>query len=399
MDCESKSINQNTLLYNVDNNSEHSIILLNSGDLEVDFYKYATNFYEAAETVIHYLIEEASLQRDIATLDLWYFAMIYLYRQSIELIIKANIFKITTKKTERKTIIEQIRHDLKQGYEKLFDLKNLELNINENTRWLHSFLSDISYLDSSSDMFRYPFGNDFSVLFNEQTSISLIETYKNMNRAYSILKEMYTSGVPPEYNYESSLPKLIPDGGRYYYLQSVVGYKFADRDFYPYYASYKQIADYLRDKILKENKLELFIPMCYMYRNAVELGLKRIIFEDSYIDPNKALKILKRKKHSILGLWNSFIEGISRYKTSFNSATLNTVSQYIQELHSFDHNSDLFRYPCNKNIDSYFLNEEEFDIENLSVRFKELCDFLERTDDLLKEIIEYEQEEKYDSPW
>ena len=40
-----------------------------------------------------------------------------------------------------------------------------------------------------------------------------------------------------------------------------------------------------------------------MYRNAVELGLKRIIIEDSHIERTKALKILRRKKHSLLGLW------------------------------------------------------------------------------------------------
>lgn len=37
------------------------------------------------------------------------------------------------------------------------------------------------------------------------------------------------------------------------------------------------------------------MPMCYMYRNAVELGLKRIIIEDSHIERTKALKILRRK--------------------------------------------------------------------------------------------------------
>ena len=45
--------------------------------------------------------------------------------------------------------------------------------------------------------------------------------------------------------------------------------------------------------------------MCYVYRNAIELALKRLIIEDSYIDEYSALKIAKKKKHSILGLWNS----------------------------------------------------------------------------------------------
>ena len=58
--------------------------------------------------------------------------------------------------------------------------------------------------------------------------------------------------------------------------QSVVGYKYAQRSFYPYYSSYEEVGNFLREKILNDNKKELFMPMCYVYRNAVELGPKRI---------------------------------------------------------------------------------------------------------------------------
>lgn len=57
--------------------------------------------------------------------------------------------------------------------------------------------------------------------------------------------------------------------------------------------------------MIRDKKDNLFFPMCYVYRNAIELALKRLIIEDSYIDEYSALKIAKKKKHSILGLWNS----------------------------------------------------------------------------------------------
>lgn len=50
---------------------------------------------------------------------------------------------------------------------------------------------------------------------------------------------------------------------------------------YPYYSSYEEVGNFLKEKIVDDNKKELFMPMCYMYRNAVELGLKRIIIEDT----------------------------------------------------------------------------------------------------------------------
>lgn len=46
---------------------------------------------------------------------------------------------------------------------------------------------------------------------------------------------------------------------------------------------------------MAEKKANLFMPMCYLYRNAVELGLKRLIIEDSHIDNSKALKIVRKK--------------------------------------------------------------------------------------------------------
>ena len=64
----------------------------NSGVLEADFFKYANNFYEAAIVIVNKLIGSESKHTGIAELDLWYFALIYLYRQSLELLLKANIF-------------------------------------------------------------------------------------------------------------------------------------------------------------------------------------------------------------------------------------------------------------------------------------------------------------------
>ena len=107
-------------LYHIEGSSKYIITVANSGSLDADFYEYAQNFYEAAETVIHYLGEEAAENQDIAKLDLWYFATVYLYRQSLELLLKASIFQVVTDTTDRKDIIGQIRHDLKHSFEKLF---------------------------------------------------------------------------------------------------------------------------------------------------------------------------------------------------------------------------------------------------------------------------------------
>ena len=79
MDYDFKWIRPNMSLYHMDKNCQFPITLLNSEDLAIEFNKYAIDFFDAAECVIHYLGEDAAENGDIAKLDLWYFAMVYLY--------------------------------------------------------------------------------------------------------------------------------------------------------------------------------------------------------------------------------------------------------------------------------------------------------------------------------
>ena len=391
MDYDFKWIRPDMSLHYMDKNCPCSITLLNSGDLATDFNKYAIDFFDAAECVIHYLSEDAVENDYIRRLDLWYFAMVYLYRQSMELLLKANIFKIVASENDRKLIIGDIRHDLKQGYDRILELKDLEYADNDNANCLWKYLADISRIDKESDMFRYPFGNNLNVLFDKQTHISLVATHDNMNKAFNILSELYKMGNFTEQEYEAYLPQLIIEGD--YYQQSVVGYEYTQRSFYPYYSSYVEVGNFLKEKILNDNRKELFMPMCYMYRNAVELGLKRIIIEDCPIERTKALKILRRKKHSILGLWNSIVDEIDKYSNvPDDGINLNDATLYIQTFHDFDQSSDLFRYPCNKKLQVYFSEEKVLDIENVSSCFEELCNYLDAVDSLLSDVKDIEAE-------
>ena len=380
-------------LYHIGKNNENIIHVANSGSLDTDFYEYAKNFFDAAEYVIHYLVEEASVKQDIAKLDLWYFAMVYLYRQSLELLLKANIFQAVTNDADRKDIIGKIRHDLTQAFEKLTEVKGLTIYCNENAKWLMDYLSDISRIDRDSDMFRYPFGNNLKALFDQQVNISLVATHDNMNKAFSIIKYIYDTGTLSEQIYEACEPKLMIKGGNYY-QQSVVGYKFSRYAFYPYYSSYEEVGKFLKNIIITKKKPNLFMPMCYLYRNAIELGLKRLIVEDSHIENSQALEIIRNKKHSILGLWNSIAKEIKEYANApdDNTTTLEDAYRYIQTFHNFDPKSDLFRYPCNKDMVSYFSEAKKFDIENVSSCFEELCNFLDTASIMLTVVKDYEAE-------
>lgn len=309
------------------------------------------------------------------------------------MLLKACIFQYIIDESKRKQIIGDIRHDLKQAFDKIIMINNLKMN--DQVMWLSEFLSDLSRIDKESDVFRYPFNNSAQVFFEKQTHISLIALHDNMNRAFYILKDLYTTSRILEKEYDDFRhlePKVIIEGGEYY-QQSVIGYSYSRMLYYPYFTSYKQVADSIRDHITVSGEKDLVLPMCYLYRNAIELGLKRIIVEDCCFDNQKSMNILRRKKHSIQGLWNSIVDEIKSYANETNDIqTIKDAEEYISTFHGFDVTSDLFRYPCDKNLKVHFMKPQTVDIDNLSYCFEGFCNFIDGVDSMLKAIREYEAE-------
>ena len=114
-----KWVRENMNLNYLDKRNGYIITVKNTGNLEFDFKKYSLNFYDAAKTIILYLLTEASEHKDIKKLDLWYFATIYLYRQSLELMLKACVFQLITDIKDRKEAIGKLRHDLTLSFDEI----------------------------------------------------------------------------------------------------------------------------------------------------------------------------------------------------------------------------------------------------------------------------------------
>ncbi|MCI8310517.1 MAG: hypothetical protein HFJ45_10335 [Clostridia bacterium] len=379
---EIKYIHSNVNLFHIDKSSKYIVNIKNSGNLELDFFEYANNFFEAAQNLNKYLLEEASKNKDIVKLDSLYYAMIYLYRQGLELLLKACIFQSLTDMTSRKDTIGVIRHDLKMAFEKLVELRGLDINCNENSKWVMDFFSDISKIDRNSDMFRYPFSTKMNSWFEKQTHVSLVATKENMNKAYTIISSLYNKGVIIDECINAKSPKLIIEGGDYY-SQSVIC-KYNRNSYYQYYNSYMEAADLLKKQIIETQRINLFLPMCYLYRNAIELALKQIIVEDIFTDYSEASNSISKKKHSVLALWNVVEPEVRKHVV--NETELDDALKYIKTFHDYDLRSDLFRYPCDKDMNSYFTSLQKFDIDNVSSCFEELCNFLDGIDSMFKSI-------------
>ncbi|XEO93812.1 hypothetical protein ACBP45_09525 [Latilactobacillus sakei] len=373
------------VLDRINKNSDYIVEILNSEDLPVEFYRYSSYYFDAASSIMKYLVEIASKRGDIAKLDLWYFPMTYLYRHSFELLIKANIFKKVITINERITAVKEVRHNLKAGFKKILEFNNLEKN--SESVWVMEFLTDISLMDRESDMFRYPFNNRKEVLFDKQVSTSLLETQITMNKAYDALVRIYNSGILGEMDNKNKryISKLVIED-RDYYKKSVLGYKISRYSFVPYFRAYNEVGNFFRNKIIEENSKNLFLPMCYVYRNAIELGLKSILWKNGCKTEEETLKILKRKKHSLLGLWNSIPDEIKENSTNIENKEYQNVTQYIEQLHNLDTVSSLFRYPCDSNLKIYFKQKKKLDAENVAISLSELCNYLDAVDDHMEYI-------------
>lgn len=77
--------------YKIDNGK--IIKLKNSNDIALEFYNYAQKFKNSSHIVTEYILEEG----DIRQLDCYFFALAFLYRHCLELVLKAIGFKYITR--------------------------------------------------------------------------------------------------------------------------------------------------------------------------------------------------------------------------------------------------------------------------------------------------------------
>ncbi|WP_322448474.1 hypothetical protein [Robertmurraya mangrovi] len=367
------------------------ITVKHTGDIPTEFYLLSLSFMEAANKLISHVLHA----RENRKKDFWFFSIVYLYRQGLELMIKSIAFKYIKLDASRKNFISRVRHNLKDSF---FEVNALVKEdsyqlTEEQFLWLSAFLSNISYIDEQSDMFRYPFNQKMEIFFSSQTHVNLRALGTNMINAFNILESLRNKqDIHCDLTCD---PSLLIEGGSYN-EQSVIGWNFYHRNynFYPYIEGYMESADYICKLIMEtDDNGHLFLPMCYMYRNAIELALKRILIEDCRYEQSIAFKKIKRKKHSVLGIWNLIREDIMLYSNApDDDKTIEIVEIYINQLHNLDQTSDKFRYPIDTSLNLHFMNSKKFDVENISTCFNELFSFLDAVHSMLSSYKDIQSE-------
>ncbi len=148
---------------------------------------------------------------------------------------------------------------------------------------------------------------------------------------------------------------------------------------------------YQNQDITNEDKL---YPLIFMFRNTIELCLKRLFY--SRVDNGVPLKVFnsKRKSHLIKkDLWKNVKPVIVKYAndSSEDLTTIDIVEGLLDEINALDKSGDNFRYPTSYSLE-YRFDDKKLDISNVYKYLKAIINFLDSCDSMLDELADYENE-------
>lgn len=360
---------------------ENQIIKLhNKGSIERLFYDYAFNFKISARL----LAERIGQTQNTSELDCYFFSIAFLYRHSLELILKSIALSYIKDKIMQQRFLRETFHNLGVLLQSIE--KNIVIKDTEEYDWLKAYFQDINEIDKESDSFRYPFSiqyekatNTYYIkdFFQKRMSIDFEIFVKKFEVAFSILIRYFESSGLSDESYKKYSPTLLEKGNQYR-LQSVIGDSYLRNKFYPYIRAYTECGELLF-RYINENptiKNNVFLPMCYLFRNGLELAMKEILFEESSYDFQTTASLLKDSSHSFMKLWR-YINGdiINHAGGLEDDETIINIEKYLIQLHKFDSASDKFRYPTDKYLAIHFKNPIKLDIKNIYNFFVESSNF------------------------
>lgn len=327
--------------------------------------------------------------------DMWFLPSIYMMRQAIELLIKSGIAINGATKSELQRIFIAAKHNVKELYKTYKDSYGVEeLNEAEQT-WLEEYLDSIELIDSSSDLFRYPFKDDFMQQYGDK-ALDVIHMGNRLIYCFSTLNKMingeWFNEVKLNVEEDPHFLQVAVTGVNNCYLSDSL---WSD-EFRKQIKGYSEAATFLFENFKESGDEALFYPIVFLMRNAIEIGLKRLLHMQ--MDQGIDLHIVRSKRNSHLlykDLWNSIKPMLVHYSKEDNQKeeTLELAENYIRSLDCIDKHGDIFRYPCTYS-NEYKFNDEEIDVANFYSYLLGIFHFIDSCEAWLDNIKNYEMEVK-----
>lgn len=155
-----------------------------SRNLKEDYQKLSKDFFECGYKVCEKIVDSG---HDYIKSDMWFLPSMYLFRQGIELGIKALIWDVISSKN----IIQQTFLDCKHDLYMLFEAYETETStglLPEEYDWIKEYLKSQEEVDAKSDLFRFPFEDDFLATYRN-VFLDVINMVNSMLQAYGVIQK------------------------------------------------------------------------------------------------------------------------------------------------------------------------------------------------------------------
>lgn len=370
--------------------NENTVLIKWSHNNFEDYKKLAYEFHECG-----YLIFEDAINSDDNNikLDMWFLTGLFLVRHSIELGLKSLICRCCNKKSDIQEIFINCCHDLSLLFQSYNNNENNEYLTKKEKEWLETYLNSLEEIDSKSDVFRFPFEDEFLSKYRNKF-LDSAAVANNILQAFSLIKKCIQYGVVSSKDKfdMSFVPEFFIFAshgiGNCYLWQNIT-----DNGFHVKVEGYSGSIDFLYKNEELSNEKKIY-PLIFMFRNTLELCLKRIFY--SRVSKEVPLNIFysKRKSHLIKkDLWKNVKPVILKYaqESGNDLEVVGIVDTLIEEINSIDKNGDMFRYPTSYSLE-YRFDNEKLDLKNVYEYYKSIINFLDGCVFMLDEVADYEAE-------
>lgn len=282
---------------------EFKITIKWSGKPSVDYLKLANDYFRAGYITLKEVIEVPHACN--IKFDMWFLPGIYMLRQAIELILKAGIAIKGATKKELETIFLKHKHNVKALYVE-YKSRNSVTELEENEQsWLEQYLDSIEVIDSSSDLFRYPLRDAFMNNYGNQ-SLDVSHMGNRLVYCYSTLNKMIFGKWYEEDELDleekSEFMCLANSGIRNCYLWDS---PWSD-GFHKQITGYSEVAGFLFNRFKEYKDASLFYPIAFLMRNAIEIGLKRLLHMQTEVNVDESTIRRKHNSHLLYkDLWRA----------------------------------------------------------------------------------------------
>lgn len=172
-------------------NDENKVKVKWSHNYFEDYKLLAYSFYECGH---HTFVEVISSVHDNVKSDMWFLTGIFLIRHSIELGLKALLCRSYHKNKDIQKAFEECCHNLSILFRRYCDIGEENYLTSDEKEWLVKYLFSLEEVDNKSDMFRFPFEDEFLSKYRNKT-LDNVNVANNLLQALCLSEKMHSKKI------------------------------------------------------------------------------------------------------------------------------------------------------------------------------------------------------------